>query len=165
MLQGGFCMVSDVVLAHWYQLFDTFSFSTMEFYTILSDKIGVRQMPETWLSRENLPEGGLLSAKREYLKIKRGEQSFMLCAAPFGVDFFVSWWLLENPGCLSGCLTVLIPPLAFITRRTTFYKEDTTAVFRDAVHACVLETVDQIFKGVNRTFEGSREPTVRTRLL
>jgi uncharacterized YccA/Bax inhibitor family protein len=42
-------------------------------------------------------EGGLLSARREYLRVKRGKLSFDVCAAPFGTGFFFSSWLIELP--------------------------------------------------------------------
>jgi hypothetical protein len=51
-------MSEQVVLAHWYQRFDTFSFSTQEFYERLTNEIGRRDMPDVRMSRVNLPEGG-----------------------------------------------------------------------------------------------------------
>lgn len=157
--------MEDVVLSHWYNRFDTFSFSTQEFYERLGAELHRRQMPEVSFDRINLSEGGLLSAQRDYLRVRRGDLTFTLCAAPFGIDFFVSWWLLETPGCISGCLTMLFPILAFFTRRTTFYKEDTATIFSEAVHQALLNTIDGIFKDKGRTFEGDRTPVTRSRLL
>jgi hypothetical protein len=159
-------MAEPVILAHWYQRFDTFQFSTQEFYDHLCGGIGRRVMPQVGLSRVNLPEGGMLSGHRDYLKVRRGKHAFVLCAANFGIDFFVSWWLLEEPGCLSGCLTSFFPFLALFARRTTFYEEDTAAVFRDAVHQCVLDTIDAMFTGRGKekpVFD--RIPKVRSRIL
>jgi len=121
-------MAEPVVLAHWYQPFDTFSMSTQEFYKRLTVEIERRHMPEVELLRSSLPQGGMLQGKRDYLRVNRGKLTFMLCAAPFGIDFFVSWWLLEEPGCLSGCLMAFMPWVAAFTRRSTFYEEDTAAV-------------------------------------
>jgi len=158
-------MAEPVVLAHWYQRFDTFSMSTQDFYERLCAEVARRQMPDVQLLRVDLPQGGVLAGKRDYLRVNRGKYSFTLCAAPFGIDFFVSWWLLEAPGCLSGCLTVLIPPLALFARRTTFYEEDTAAVFRDSVHQAVLETIDGIFSGMEKKPEFDRKPVARSRIL
>lgn len=49
------------------------------------------------MRRIALPEGTLLSSHRDYLRVTRGKYTFDLCAAPFGIDFFVSWWLVEQP--------------------------------------------------------------------
>lgn len=154
-------MKDEDVLGRWYTRFDTFAYSTQEFYESLYQALARREIPSVTFSRKTFPEGAaLLSAKRDYFQVKRGELVFILCAAPFGIDFFVSWWLLEPAGCLS-----IIPGFTKLTRRIAFYKEDTAAVFRDVVHEAVLETIDAIFKSKDRTFEGDRKPVSRSRLL
>lgn len=159
-------MADDVVLAHWYTRFDEFTFSTQEFYERLSDELSRRKMPDAQLSRVALPEGGMLSAHRDYYRVVRGKHSFVLCAAPFGIDFFVSWWLMESPGCLAGCATAIMPWLAFFARKTTYYEEDTAIIFRDAVHQAVLTTIDGIFTSEEKTVpEFDRTPVARSRLL
>lgn len=157
--------MESVILSHWYSRFDTFSYSTQEFYERLCAEIARRQMPDVRLLRVNLPEGGLLSSHRDYLRVTRGKFTFDLCAAPFGIDFFVSWWLVEQPGCVTGCLTAVLPWTALFMRKTTYWEEDTFLIFRDAVHQCVMEVVDSILKAKERTFEGDRKPVTRTRLL
>jgi hypothetical protein len=159
-------MANEVLLAHWYQRFDEFTFSTQEFYERLSQELHRRSMPDAKLSRVAYPEGGLLSANRDYYRVVRGKHSFVLCAAPFGIDFFVSWWLQEAPGCLAGCVTLVLPWLGLFARKTTFYEEDTAIVFRDAVHQAVLNTIEGIFKSQQKTLpEFDRKPISRTRLL
>lgn len=157
--------MESVILSHWHTRLDSFAFSTQEFYDRLCDEIGKRQMPDINLTRVALPEGNLLSSHRDYLRVTRGKFRFDLCAAPFGVDFFVSWWLVELPGCLSGCLTIVFPWLAIFARKTTYWEEDTFLMFRDSVHQCVLVAVDGILKAKERTFEGDRTPTTRERLV
>lgn len=107
--------MDDVVLAHWYTRFDEFSYSTQEFYERLSAELERPAMPNATLSRVGYPEGCMLSAHRDYYRVARGDHTFVLCAAPFGIGFFVSWWLLETPGCVSGCLTTVLPFLAIFT--------------------------------------------------
>jgi hypothetical protein len=158
-------MANEDVLAHWYQRFDSYSMSTQEFYERLSAQISRREMPDVTLFRKNLPEGGLLSAHRDYLHVRRGKFTFALCAAPFGIDFFVSWWLLFEPGCLSGCVSVILPPLALLQRQTTFYEEDTAETFRECVHQAVLETIDGLFASREKPPEFDRKPKIRGRLL
>ncbi len=159
-------MAEDVPLAHWYTRFDEFSFSSEEFYERLSAELTRRNMPHTELTRSSYSEGGFLSANRVYLRVERGKLTFVLCAAPFGIDFFVSWWLLETPGCLAGCLTAVMPWLALFARKTTFYEEDTAIIFRDVVHQGVLNTIDGIFKSEGKNVpEFERKPVGRERLL
>src|SRR2546425_2752428 len=54
------------------------------------------QLPETALAKVEWSEGGIFSAKREYLRIERKELIFDICGAPFGRGFFVSWWLARS---------------------------------------------------------------------
>jgi hypothetical protein len=73
--------------------------------------------------RVDWSEGGLLSAKREYLRATYGRYSFDICAAPFGKDFFFSWWLTRRrpeSALLMGCgamigLVVLLGLLVMAT--------------------------------------------------
>jgi len=164
--KGDISVAEDTVLAHWYNRFDEFSFSTQEFYDRLSEELNRRNMPDAKLSRVNYPEGGMLSAHRDYYRVARGKHTFVLCAAPFGIDFFVSWWLLETPGCLAGCIAIVMPWLSLFARKTTFYEEDTAIIFRDAVHQGVINTIEGIFKTQQKTLpEFERKPVSRTRLL
>lgn len=158
-------MRDEEVLAHWYQRFDTFSMSTQEFYERLSAQIARRNMPDVKLFRKNLPEGSILSAYRDYLHVRRGKLTFALCAAPFGIDFFVSWWLLEDQGCLYGCLTLIMPTLAIFKRQPTFYEQDSAQTLQECVHQAVLETLDSIFVSEEKPREFNRTPKTRSRLL
>jgi len=156
--------LDNAILAHWYARLDTFSYSTQQFYERLCAEIGRRQMPDVRMIRIALPEGSILSSHRVYLRLTRDKLTFDLCAAPFGIDFFVSWWLVTNPGCVQGCLSV-IPIFALLSSRTTYWEEDTALMFRDSVHQCVLESIDAIMKDAGKTFEGDRKPISRTRLI
>jgi hypothetical protein len=44
-----------------------------------------------------LGEGGLLSARRQYLRLKRERLVFDICAAPFGTSYFFSFRSVELP--------------------------------------------------------------------
>lgn len=69
----------------------------MEFYASLEEAIKKRQIPGASTSRVDWHEGGAFSAKREYLRVSRENNSFDICGAPFGTGFFVSWWLSSAP--------------------------------------------------------------------
>ena len=84
-------------ISHWHQLFENFEASSLEFYGSLENAVKARSVPELHSARIEHKEGGLASAKREYLRMHRGKHAFDICAAPFGTGFFVSWWFTEPP--------------------------------------------------------------------
>lgn len=85
------------VISHWHALIDNFNTSAMAFYQAVEEAVKGRQVPDAAFSRVEFKEGGLASAKREYLRIERRKVAFDLCGAPFGSGFFFSWWLVR-PG-------------------------------------------------------------------
>ena len=85
----------SVIISHWYQLIEGLQESSQQFYFLLEHAINERQIPNIDISRIDHREGGALSAKREYLRVRRKEYLFDVCAAPFGNGFFISWWLGE----------------------------------------------------------------------
>jgi hypothetical protein len=81
------------VVSHWHALVDSFSTSSLDFYTAVESAVGAREVPNASFSRVEFKEGGFASAKREYLRVERGNVAFDICAAPYGSGFFYSWWL------------------------------------------------------------------------
>jgi hypothetical protein len=65
-------------------------FSANEFYEKLETKIRDREWPGVEFLRILHTEAGLLSHKREYLRIVRQRQVIDVCAATFGKDYFFS---------------------------------------------------------------------------
>lgn len=84
------------VLAHWSSLVENMEASSQEFYTAVEKAVQQRQIPEIKITRELWSESGILSAKREYLRVTRGKYLFDICAAPFGTGFFFSSWFAEK---------------------------------------------------------------------
>lgn len=89
------------VLSNWSFLIENLQASPMSFFHCVEGAIGKRAIPETETSRVDYMEGGIASAKREYLRIKRGKLIFDVCAAPYGNGFFVSWWLSKPRPAIS----------------------------------------------------------------
>ena len=83
------------VLSHRYHLFDSFQESPQSFYNRLGGRVKERSIPDVMISRVDYYEGGMLSAKREYLPVLRMRYVFDICAALFGNGLFVSWWLTK----------------------------------------------------------------------
>ena len=85
------------VLNHWYVLVPDFRVSTQEFYAAVEQELKVREVPALELTRVDFSEGGLLSYKREYLRMTRERLVFDVCAAPFGTAYFFSCRFAELP--------------------------------------------------------------------
>lgn len=157
--------LNDVV-SHWDHLFEGMQVSSKEFYSRVEGALQSRAVPNCSWVRVDISEGGILSAKRTYLRISRKQHVFDICAAPFGNAFFVSWWLCEPP---SGCLSILlgIPVINLLTwvavRPLSYFKIDTALMFQQSVHAAVLEVLDQMTtaQGARSLAPEERKPLMR----
>jgi uncharacterized membrane protein YbaN (DUF454 family) len=85
------------VLSHWYTPVPNFNMSTQEFYNKVEAELKAQQVPGLEVSRVEFLEGGLFSAKRQYLRLTRERLTFDVCAAGFGVNFFFSCRFAELP--------------------------------------------------------------------
>lgn len=124
--------------------FEDLRFSTKEFYQIIESLIQSKEVPDLKCLRVYHSMRGILSAKREYLRVQYQEYFFDVCAAPFGRDFFLSW--------RQGTLTEVK-----INKRDmkTFYEQDTQAMFSATVKYCIDKAMKQVAdsRGM-RTVEG-----------
>lgn len=114
---------SAEIIAHWHLLVDDFHTSALEYYKSAEEAIVARQIPDVQVSRVDWKEGGIISAKREYLRVERGKLAFDICAAPFGTSYFFSWWLTKQPpqfALLYGCLTLIGLPIVFLVSISIF---------------------------------------------
>lgn len=105
------------VISHWHHSIEEFNTSALEFYRSVEEALRAKEAPSVRLERVDWNEGGVLSAKREYLRISHGRFSFDLCAAPFGRDYFFSWWLVRRQpdgAFLFGCLGLLALPILLL---------------------------------------------------
>jgi hypothetical protein len=94
---------------------DNFQFATADFYGMIEKQLTDRKVPGLETSRVDLSEGGLLSAKREYLRLKRERLVFDICAAPFGTGYFFSFRFVELPlGIKAGEMLIFIVCIFFI---------------------------------------------------
>lgn len=85
------------VLVHWYALLPNFQASTSDFYNAVESELTEKKIPGLEITREDFAEGGLLSAKREYLRLRRERLVFDICSAPFGKTWFFSCRFAEIP--------------------------------------------------------------------
>jgi len=153
-------------LSHWSTMVEGLEASPKGFYDRVEKVLEEKLVPDLVVSRVQWKEGGLLSAKREYLQVKRFGHVYHICGAPFGNGFFVSSWLGEVQGCLSRILSVfafLSDIIPFLDRRATYYQIDTAMMFQSLTHSAVLAVVDEFTKakGLRTLSELERKPVMK----
>ena len=153
------------VLSHWYHLVEGLQASPKEFYTAVEHAIEQHKLPDAKRHRIDWSEGGIFTAKREYLRVTRKHLVFDICGAPFGTGFFVSWWLGNKSSSLRT-LILAIPVLGRIWEALfpdTYYKHDTALMFQASVGNIVSEIVDEMAtaKGLRTLSELERRPILR----
>ncbi len=155
-----------VVFSHWFHLLEGLQESPKSFYESLDEAIKKRGLPDVRISHIDFREGGMFSAKREYLRVKRKAFIFDICAAPFGKGFFISWWLGEAYGFFRSAfmaIPLIGPFLVAAFKPVTYFQLDTRQMFQESVHAAVLEAVDGLTqtKGLRTLSELERKPVMR----
>jgi hypothetical protein len=153
-------------LSHWNQFIRGLDMSPMDFYRAVRSTLERRGLPDVWLALVAIPEGGIFSPKREYLRLIRRDHIVDICGAPYADGFFVSWWLGPRPrGCLSLFLVI---PFFFLLyarfiRPHTYYETDVGSMFLTAAHSAVLEVIDQMTesRGIRALTELERKPIHR----
>lgn len=94
---GLFKPKSPIVHKWWYVVLPDFEASTEEFYSAIEQDLAARELQGLDLSRVEYAEGGLLSAQRAYLRMKRERLLFDVCSAPFGTSWLFSCRFSEFP--------------------------------------------------------------------
>src|ERR1700756_321046 len=67
---------------HWQHSFADFEFSAEEFYVEVQRAVTKREIPGIFFGRITYSQQGMLSNRREYLHILKGEHQYDICAAP-----------------------------------------------------------------------------------
>jgi hypothetical protein len=155
-----------VILSHWNAMIEGLVASPKEFFQSVEAAVENKSVPGTKHSRVDWREGGIISAKREYLRIKRKDLAFDICGAPFGNGFFVSWWLGEVPSYfvqLALGVPIIGPLFSRFIKPTTYYQLDTASMFQSLIHSAVLEIIDEMTKakGLRSLSESDRKPIMR----
>jgi hypothetical protein len=128
--------------SNWVHMFQDLKFSTQDFYSTVERHMHKRGIPNLKLKRHNLKEGGIFSGGREYLRIEYQDLAFDVCAAPFGNDFFVSWWFGSTSSIGKDMAGKLFGRLA--SGSITYFKLDTQAMFKESVKGAIHSAIDEI---------------------
>jgi len=156
------------ISSRWYVPFPDMSFSVLEFYEYIERSLQKKGIFVD-ISRVTYKQRGVFSSRREYLRIERGEYIFLICAAPFGTDFFVSWWGGERIPFYKDLLPRIpgIGPILnwLITPKKTFYTLDTENMFEGTVRKCVQAAIDEITtnRGIRGLSDIERMPLRNTK--
>jgi len=94
-----------------YALIDGFETSTDAFYQSIENELNARNVPGLELVRIDYREGGPLSSKRDYLRMRRERLTFDLCSAPFGTSWFFSYRFCEIPAPFPGLQLLIVAGL------------------------------------------------------
>lgn len=154
------------VLSHWSQMLPGLNQSSDEFYKEVEDRVAAESLREIKVERTILSEGGIFSNKREYLQVRRGEHVFHICAAPYGHNFFISYWLGEVESGFWAWVAK-IPVVGWMAtyflKPVTYFKIDTAGIFQTLIHGAILATLDgwTETKGIKALSPDERKPIMR----
>jgi hypothetical protein len=108
------------VEAHWHKLIENFQTTSLGFYSAVEEALEARKIPGLKTSRVDWHEGGILSQRREYLRVTGERHTFDVCAAPFGTGFFFSSWLTPTPSSAVFAYTVAFTALTWLVSRVVY---------------------------------------------
>lgn len=134
------------IVSHWYYHFEDLQTSAEDFYTSIETHLADCAMPNIDFSREWQFEKNVLSSKRQYLRIHRGDNIFYVCAAPDGKCFFISCWMkMSQPlADFLEYIPLIGRRLAANARRRTFYEIDAQLLFNETIRLAVGKAVDHL---------------------
>jgi hypothetical protein len=130
------------IISHWHYSVENLSTSSLDFYSEVERVLKVKEV-EVKTERIGWREGHIFSAKRDYLRVRYGKYVFDIGAAPFGKDFFWSWWMGTKPGFLES-LPYIGVLFRHLVKPTTYFSEDTRQMFEETVHRVVLDVVSGV---------------------
>jgi hypothetical protein len=156
-------------LAHWHATLPGVKVPTDRFLDTLSYAITGRRIPDVDIETIELFEGGPISSKRPYLRVRRGHHSYYVFGASLGESFFISSWLIRRRSAFARVM--LSTPLlgSFFARvlrlveAETFYVYDSAIHFMEMAHLSLLQVVDAMTDtaATPRLPEEQRKPIMR----
>lgn len=152
---------------NWSVLYPNMNFDPEDFYQKIVDILNKHEVPNFYHRHRTFKQGGVVSNSRLYLEVSRGEYIYHICGAPWGTDFFFSWWQRKRYSPIER-LFINTPVLGPIIKRMnetgTYYKLDTDAAFNASVQHAVQEAVNEITdaNGGRRLTDAERVPVLRS---
>ena len=141
-------MASEAI-SSWNNTVPDFQFSTEDFYKLLEAKIKERELPEVKTRTRNISQGGMFSKNRLYFEASRKDYIFHVCAAPYGKDYFFSWYLRVKLSFLQEWFSRIPYIGSFLVgqlQMKTYYQLDTEAMFKQSIHQVITSTIDEVLE-------------------
>lgn len=153
-------------IGNWCTLYPNMNYDPEVYYQRVTDIISKHEVPNFHSKHRTFNEGGYMSNERLYLEVRRGEYLYHVCAAPWGTDFFFSWWQRKRYRPITKLLIktpLLGPIIKSLNESATYYKLDTDAAFNASVQHAIQEAINEITdaKGLRRLTESEWKPDLR----
>ncbi|OJW82324.1 MAG: hypothetical protein BGO69_17190 [Bacteroidetes bacterium 46-16] len=136
----------DNITNTWYQPFADQHYSVSDFYTLVEEMLKEKKIKNLEISRVHHSEQYVLSS-RQYLQILWGDQMVLVCASPFGTDFFISVRHGQPLNFLQDFF-MRIPKIgkwiAAAYFHKSFYRLDTDAMFQATVKYCIDHAIQRM---------------------
>jgi len=145
----------------WHQYFTGMQISAHDFYARVEQEVIRRDFPHAKLYVFEELEKGIFSAKRQYLRVTRGDDVVDIGCALFGKeDSFVSWWYSQKEPSFISKIPILNTLMGVNPKNVSFYQQDTATMFRSAIHSTILFVIDEFSetKGYRPLSELDRQP-------
>lgn len=154
-------------IGNWCTLYPDMNYDPEEYYQKILEILAKHEAPNFHHRNRTFKQGGVISGQRLYLEVSRGEYIYHICGAPWGTDFFFSWWQRKRYSPIERLFIktpVLGPVIKAIYETATYYKLDTDAAFNASVQHAVQEAINEITdaKGGRRLTDAERVPEMRS---
>lgn len=151
----------DSIHAHRSHHFEDFQMSAQEFYKDLQAIIAEREFPNVESYVSAFSTGGILDPYRDYLEIRNDNLVFYVCAAPYGKNFFISYWLKEQE---EDILSEIGRKLFGIDPQKSFFEIDSEAMFVESIKKAIMVAIDHATeqRGLRKLTLDERTPTIHT---
>lgn len=154
-------------IGNWSVLYPNMNHDPEEYYQKIVDILTKREVPNFNHTKRTFKQGGMISHQRLYLEVSRGDYIYHICGAPWGTDFFFSWWMRKRYSPIERIfvkIPVLGPIIKIVNETDTYYKLDTDAAFNASVQNAVQEAINELTdsKGGRRLTDLERVPKIQS---
>ncbi|MBS1586024.1 MAG: hypothetical protein JSS82_10830 [Bacteroidetes bacterium] len=131
-------------ISNWQKYFDGYQFSAEAFYKQVEEEFKKQEIPGVTFKRETSFQSSVVSECREYLRIKRNEFTFYVCAAIFGTGSYASWWLEEKGETTFSQIPILSKLMGIDRSHKSYYQLDTEGMYRALVQTVVTTVLEEM---------------------
>ncbi|MEZ4927916.1 MAG: hypothetical protein R3A50_16655 [Saprospiraceae bacterium] len=154
-------------IGNWCTLYPSMNHDPEDYYQKIVDILKKHEVPNFHSRHRTFKQGSMISSQRLYLEVSRGEYIYHICGAPWGTDFFFSWWQRKRYSPIERLFVkfpVLGPLIKRMNETATYYKLDTDAAFNASVQHAVTEAINEITdaKGLRRLTDAEKVPDLRS---